>query len=106
MQRQKISAVATLIIAHSQAYKLKPSLPQVAACYVDVDVNERCQLPYSDTTKISWPTIEDMLTDDLTAQNSSLSSTIYEVDFAANEPTVVQTTDSDGKNIYFLDDAS
>ena len=64
MQRQKISAVACLLIAHSQAYKLKPSLAQVAAC--DVIVDGRSQLPFSDTT-----TMEDLLPGDIAAQYTS-----------------------------------
>jgi hypothetical protein len=69
MQRQKISAVVSLLIAHSQAYKLKPYLAQVAAC--DVNVDGKSQLSFSDTTKISFPNVEDLLPGDIAAQNPS-----------------------------------
>ena len=101
MQRQTLSAAAALMIAQTQAYKLKPTLAQVQACGVD----GRCPVPNPQaTTSDIADVIRDILPDALPADDTSYAP-IFQIDIAATEPIVIQTTDSDDKNVYYVDDA-
>lgn len=100
MQRQTLSAAAALMIAQTQAYKLKPTLAQVQACGVD----GRCPVPNPQATSDIADVIRDILPDALIADDTSFAL-IFQIDIAATEPIVIQTTDSDDKNVYYVDDA-
>ena len=65
MQRQKISTVASLLIAQLQAYKLKPTLAQVTVCGV---IGDGC--PVLGPTSDNHPTINDVLPE-TPAQNTT-----------------------------------
>lgn len=98
MQRQTLSAAAALLIAQTQAYKLKPTLAQVQACGVD----GRCPVPDPVPTADIADAIKDIIPEALPADDTSYAP-IFNIDISAVEPTVIKTTDSDDKNVYYVD---
>jgi hypothetical protein len=98
MQRQTLSAAAALLIAQTQAYKLKPTLAQVQACGVD----GRCPVPDPVPTADIAEAIKDIIPEALPADDTSYAP-IFNIDISAVEPTVIKTTDSDDKNVYYVD---
>jgi hypothetical protein len=98
MQRQTLSAAAALLIAQAQAYKLKPTLAQVQACGVD----GRCPVPDPVPTADIAEAIKDIIPEALPADDTSYAP-IFNIDISAVEPTVIKTTDSDDKNVYYVD---
>ena len=98
MQRQTLSAAAALLIAQTQAYKLKPTLAQVQACGVD----GRCPVPDPVPTADIADAIKDIIPEALPADDTSYAP-IFNIDISAVEPTVIKTTDSEDKNVYYVD---
>ena len=84
MQRQTLSAAAALLIAQTQAYKLKPTLAQVQACGVD----GTC--PGSDSASAANidEAIKDLIPSALPEDNP-IQAPVYNIDIKAKEPTVI-----------------
>ena len=67
-------------------------------------VDGRCPVPNPQATSDIADVIRDILPDALPADDTSYAP-IFLIDIAATEPIVIQTTDSDDKNVYYVDDA-